>query len=899
MKKTLLASTIAAIGLIHLPSAYAADAKDDAVSESEKKLERVTITGSNISRINREGPTAVETIKRAEIEKSGASTVLELLSKLPSVSTVLSGNDNLSFAIGASSVSLRGLGSKYTLILLNGRRLANYGFADGAENSFVDLNNLPLAALESVEILRDGASAIYGSDAVAGVINFKTKKNYQGIEASANLGSNEHGDGSTANASITAGFGDLDKDGHNLLLSVDVFHRDPLWSDKHDATRDRDFFTRFRGGDARNPDLYLGSVRDFTSGEPGVPIPGCRGTVGVSPGTGDLDCFTNQNVQLTPRIERIGISGIFTQRLSGQNELFAEVGLNHSEVDFESGFPRFDTAFIGKTAGSTNPGLNNLPGPSADGSSVGFTPGDKLQVFRRIYEAAPTSDHITSDSLRLVGGWRGTLGNWDSEAAATYNRSRLTDRTTDAVLKDASSASLQRGLLGQGGYDPFVFQNPASVVDPLLTTARRESISQLETADWKMSTPKLFSLFSESVGFAWGAQASHESIDDRPDPQMVAGNITNSGATASRASRSVYSLYGEFNVPIMKQIEMQLALRGDHYSDFGNSVNPKIALAWRPSKEVLVRGSATTSFKAPTLPEISSTTTGYANRVADYARCGPLGYVGANCSYSPRQFSVGNPKLEAEKANNYSFGLVLQPTKELSASIDWYGIWQRNTIQALDPQYLVDHEDSIPGYAALVGRDPRNSALEAKHPGLTKGRISTVTTPYMNVGKTNTQGLDIDLKYGLPLGSWGKLTFREVNNYTLSFNQSITPGATPVSRLDTLNHPRWSNSFRVGYEYGVHELAFTARTQASTLNIDDPTHAQDPAITNARIPSFTVWDMNFNTRPSKNLTLNFGVNNLFDKAPIYANTAYLDDFVQSRNDLTGRFIYANMRYQFK
>uniref|UniRef100_UPI001B8B7E6F TonB-dependent receptor domain-containing protein n=1 Tax=Collimonas silvisoli TaxID=2825884 RepID=UPI001B8B7E6F len=244
------------------------------------------------------------------------------------------------------------------------------------------------------------------------------------------------------------------------------------------------------------------------------------------------------------------------------------------------------------------------------------------------------------------------------------------------------------------------------------------------------------------------------------------------------------------------------------------------------------------------------------------------------------------------------FGVVWQAAKELSASLDWYGIKQRNTIQSLDPQYILDNEDVVPGYAAMIGRDPRNAALEKRYPGLNKGRINSITSPYINVGRTDLQGLDLDVKYDVSLGNWGKLKFREANNYTLSLKQSTTPGAAPVSRLDSIKHPRWSNSFRTAYEYASHELAITARTYASTRNIDDPTHSQDPAITNARIPSYTVWDMNFNTKPMKNLTLNFGTNNLFDKAPVYANSSYSDTFVQSTNDLVGRFIYANMRYQF-
>ncbi|MFZ6724747.1 TonB-dependent receptor plug domain-containing protein [Undibacterium sp. MH2W] len=870
----------------------------ETTATTDTKAQRIVITGSNISRIDAEGPTPVEVIKRSEIEKTGASTVIELLSKLPSMAVALDGTSSSSFASGAASAQLRGLDAKYVLILLNGRRLANYGFADGAENSFVDLNSLPLAAIDSVEILRDGASAIYGSDAVAGVINFKTRKNYQGVEATANVGSNQKGDGGTYNTSITAGFGDLDADGQNLLVTVDAFKRNPLWSNLHDYYSNPDH-RRFGGTDGTTTNLYRGSLRDYDNGEPGYAIPGCHGTVGVSSNTGDNVCFTNPATQLSPHIERFGISSIYTKKLNNTDELFAEAGVTTSKTTVQQGFPSFSSSFIGATAGSTNPGLNSLPGPSADGSLQGFTPGDRLQIFRAIYEAGQKVETINSDTIRLVGGWRGLVGQWESEAAISLNQNHIDDSTTKQVLKDVSNASLQAGILGKaGGYDPFVDQNPASVVNPMLTSTLRRATSRLETAEWKMSKADLFNIANGPVGFAWGTQFSHESIDDVPDAVMAAGNIANYGATSSKASRSVYSAYGEFDIPVLKTLEMQLALRGDHYSDFGNSVNPKIALAWRPTDKILVRGSATTSFKAPTLPEISSTTTAYVT-VADWARCGPLGYVGAQCSYSPKAYLQGNPNLKAETADNYSFGIVLQPVKDFTASIDWFGINQKDTIQSLDAQYLLDNEDKIPGFAALVGRDPRNYALEAKHPGLNKGRINSVTLPYTNVGKTQIQGVDIDLNYGLKLGSFGKLTFREVNTYFLEYKQSVAPGEDPTSRLDGINHPKWSNSFRLGYEVDKYEGSITARTYASTLNIDDPTHSQDPAITNARIPSYTVWDMNFNAKLKKDLSVNFGINNAFDKPPVYSNAASEDGAVQSKNDLVGRYFYVNMRYTFK
>jgi iron complex outermembrane receptor protein len=518
-------------------------------------------------------------------------------------------------------------------------------------------------------------------------------------------------------------------------------------------------------------------------------------------------------------------------------------------------------------------------------------------VFHAVTEAGHKVETIKNDTARVVGGWRGAIQGWDSEFAVNLNRSKLDDDTSNTLLVDASARLLNAGIMGDGGYDPFNPANPMSVVTPMLYGMHHSATSKLEMAEWKMSKAELFSLQGRPVGFAWGAQASHESIDDVADPQTLLANVVDYGATSSKASRSVYSVYGELAVPVLAKLDAQLALRGDHYNDFGNSWNPKVALAWHPADQILLRGSATTSFKAPTLPEIGSVTTAY-NTVADYARCGPLGYVGAQCSYNPKIYMQGNPDLKAEKANNYSLGMVLQPLKNLSMSLDWYGIDQRDTIQSLDLQYIVDHEDSIPGYAALVGRDPRNPALEATHPGLNKGRIKSITTPFSNIGKTKISGADLDLKYDLSLGGYGQLHFHEVNNHTFKYDQSIAPGEQPQSRLGGIYHPRWNNSLLTAYEFGPHEIGMTARTAAGTLNISDPTYQQDAAVTNARIPSYTVWDLNYSLKASKQLSVNVGVNNVFDKAMVYANTVYYNGYVQGLNDVVGRYAYVNARYAF-
>ncbi len=221
-------------------------------------IQKVEVTGSNLKHIEAEGPSAVVVVRRIDIERSGAGTVVELLGKMTGVTGAFDGTNSNSFSQGAAAVSLRGLGEKNTLVLLNGRRIANYGYAQNTDSTFVDLNSIPLSALERVEVLRDGASAIYGSDAVAGVINFITRRNYEGIEASARVAGNQAGDAKETSVGITAGFGNLSTDKQNVLLSFDAFHRDPTQNGKHSLTRSDDR-RPYGGTDGRSTDLYPGS----------------------------------------------------------------------------------------------------------------------------------------------------------------------------------------------------------------------------------------------------------------------------------------------------------------------------------------------------------------------------------------------------------------------------------------------------------------------------------------------------------------------------------------------------------------------------------------------------------------------------------------------------------------
>ncbi|WP_168209798.1 TonB-dependent receptor plug domain-containing protein [Chromobacterium paludis] len=869
MKVKILAQAIAAIGLLGSGFAHAADAADN-------QLERVTVVGSNIKRINKEGPSRVEVIKRDEVEQTGAKTAAEALAAITTGSDVVLGEESNSFTAGAAQVGLRRMGSKNTLVLLNGRRIAAYGFA-AFDTSFVDLNSIPLSAIDEIQVLYDGASAIYGSDAVAGVVNFKTKQNFQGVRSNATYTQNFAGDGASTVAGVSAGFGDIRKDKQNLLLSLDVTHSEPTYASKHEATRSKDH-RRFGGTDDRPVSYFPGTYIYSQTDAHTHAMPGCQGEVSIDD-RGDEACRNDINRDmLAPRITRAGASAQYNFQINDNSTLFSELSYYQTESYFSDGSLAI--------SGYDHP---IQPGDSAYRAGLGGnTAGGPLRVNRAVYDGPDGYKKTELGAWRGLIGARMTRGDWDSEVGYTYS-SNQTKQTDQVLRKDKITDAFQNG-----GYDPFAMWNPASVVNPLFATVKRDGKATLSMLDFKMSNPTLFTLPAGAAGFAWGASLMRETANDNPDPLLVANLIEGRGATSASGGRSVQSVFGELSIPAAKKLELQLALRYDKYSDFGSTTNPKLAFSYQPLNEVLIRGGYTTNFKAPSLQQLHmGPSRAYApNYLQDWDRCVPLGYGPGQCKYSPELKVVSNPNLKPERSQNFSFGLVLQPTADLSASFDWYQIKQKDVIQGLDPQYIIDHEDSDPDLAALIERDPRNPALEAKYPGLNKGRLKRITDPFVNVGKVDTSGIDTDIKYAIKLGDLGKLTFRNQNSYLLSYKQSEVAGMEMTQRKNSRYYPNWDNRLTVEYEIGKWDTLVTAHTNARVHDVTEGNKI--PSNPDTYVPSYTTYNLAITYRLNKSGKVTLGVNNLFGKDSPFSVDK--NDFVGLS---TGRSGFVGIEYRLK
>lgn len=876
MKFPIKALAFAIASISTMPSAFAAE-------EVINKVERIEVTGSSIKRINKEGVSLVTVIKRDDIEKSGATTVTEALSAIAPSASVVLGQESNSFTAGAGTAELRGMGAKNVLVLINGRRIAPNGFA-ALTNSYVDLNSLPLALVDQIEILSDGASAIYGSDAVAGVINFKTKQNYQGTSGTASFGMNLDGDFETTTASIIKGIGDNSADGYNVIFGLSAQNTKPIYTAKHASKQNQDFTAK--GGTDKRKSGRPGNYYSYALGGT-FAMPGCDGFIKPKEGSkiGEDSCLSDINDgQESPEVSRFGFFVQGNSQITDNLELYSELAYNVGKVDFTDNY-----LFIN--------GNNHLikPGDAAHRTQVGDrvlldskgNPGN-LAITRSIYEAPKSYKQIDMETFRSLLGARGQIAGWDADSALTYSQSTGTQRS-NALLKSAIDKAYKTG-----GFDPFAQNNPMSVVAPLLTTIERQGKAQLMVADAKISKADLFTLAGGDAGVALGISAMRETASDIPDQQIQDKNIEGIGGSRSEGSRNAYSLFGELSLPIIKNLEIQAALRYDYYSDVGGTTNPKIGFAYNPVDWLKLRGTATTTFKAPSLQQLHmGESKAYNNNIADKVRCGPLGYGPGKaipCSYSAELYISSNKELQPETTTNLTFGFVLQPVKELSASIDWYSFETKDAIQLEDAQYIIDNEDKNPKYKNAITRlaFDKNSALAIQYPGLDRGRLVGIATPFVNVGQLNIQGIDTDIQYESKLGG-GKLTLRNQANLTLKAESSDVEGQAPVDRLGGVDYPEWKNMASIGYKYADLEGQLKATTFANTLDDSDPANINHEGM---RVASYTIWDISAVYRINKSLKLTGGLNNVFDQVSPYS--AQKDNYIGVSN---GRYGYLSLDFK--
>ncbi|WP_395006015.1 TonB-dependent receptor plug domain-containing protein, partial [Undibacterium sp.] len=802
MKLKQMTKVLMAAGVVHTMVAIApavAQETKTAAPETPPKVQKIEVTGTSIKRTSIETASPVQVITAADIERSGVSNMTELLQTIPSIT---SGGQNdfttgNGFATGVATASLRGLGSASTLTLINGRRMAATATADpnAGQSTLYNINNIPPSAIARIEVVKDGASAVYGSDAIAGVVNIILKKEFKGLEASARLSFADQGGFQTQGASMFGGFGDFEEQKFNVMYGLDVSNRPQtsIFRTKgfNLGAVERANFSNAAGvpGKIGDPDSSITFTPNYWA-ETGVGRGTYTTTSPVAPtncpasqisttwlASGAPTCVMDlsQYELLTSPAKTASAFGRVSFNLGENLTGFLEAGHSRLENYFPSasGFATISNATSSwfDPAGVRRSFRYVMPATHPDNPLFKKDPNNKLRVLvsARLGDI-PRDSEVIQSSTRLVGGFMGTHYGWDWQAGVLYNDSRRNETERGAVNAVTAAAALD-------GYR-FGGTNSPEVLSKIASTLRSSGTTSVSAVDLKGSR-EFGQLAGGAIGVAAGVEARRESIEMRPDAELNVGNIVGRGSSSANGSRNVASFFTELNLPVLKTVNVEAAVRYDRYSDYGASTTPKLGFKWTPVQSFSVRGTVAEGFRAPALPQIATSNVASFQSIStwrDAVRCpknasgvsaiipGATGYESANecnpnssaASRTISTFIIANPNLQPETSRSATLGLVFQPTPTFSGTLDFYQIRRMNEIDRFSANNILEkfYQNGESNYASVIFRSP-DQTLALKNAA---GQPIDGTTPivgvkrqFLNLGESRVNGIDLELSHRLKL----------------------------------------------------------------------------------------------------------------------------------------------------
>ena len=892
-------------------------------ASSTNPVQRVEITGSSIKRIDGETSLPVQVVTNEDIKKLGVTTTEALLSTLSSNSAV--GGTNTAEGAGAATygiatASLRGLGANKTLILVDGRRMANYA-TDGTS---VDVNSIPLSMIDHVEILKDGASGVYGSDAIGGVINFITRKNFKGVELTATGSGTQGGGGAGAKFGAIVGFGNFADDSYNITLSADYSKDKPITGAQRSYAK-----SAWDTSSAQNYDQSAtpsGALRTYDpSSTPGVLNSQGHAIGNALDGHGSMsasNCAANGSsydagfgtcrynpstvVPLVPDVERstVGMNARF--KINNDNEFFINAFLSHTLTTVTEQPSPYSVSFL---AGDTQfqklgiyPAIVINPSspyyPTSYIAAAGGNTSAAVTTSYRAFDGGARVHTDTANQVHLVMGFKGTvLSDYDYDLAYTHNSSTVNESVWSGYQ---SMSKLVQLLSGNNSFNPYAqYQTPALAAQIKATNYIGSMINSTlytDSVDGKISGD-LFKVPAGIVGFAAGFSIKNENMDFNPSSAYESGDISGYGGQALplAAERLSESLFAEVSAPIVKNLDADLALRADRYPTV-TSTNPKISLRYQPVQQVLFRAAYGTGFREPALPELyNPQTLGTTSTFTD-----PV--TGVKNQY--QQTTGGNPNLSPEKSVQKSFGVVLQPSKDFSTAVDYWSIRVKDLVTSLSPQFIVDEAAAgVAGYSGLVTRD-------------SLGNITNIKATNLNAGSVDTSGVDVDIKWKmLRSENYGNFGARLNGTYTKSYSETLPNGTVQQSvgvTVDANGNPlnavsgggilfRWKHQLNFDWSKDAYGATLTQNFQTGYYDNWPCNEGFSSVCAPAHVGSLSTWDLQGSYAGVKNLTLRVGVKNLFNKLPPEALTLgqyFQAGYDPSYYDAHGRNLYVTGVYKF-
>jgi iron complex outermembrane receptor protein len=945
-------STSAAVAALISASALA----QQNPGSSDQSLSEIVVTGSFIKRTDTETASPVQVITAEDLKNSGYTNVSDVLRNLSANgSGTLNQGFGQAFAAGASGIALRGLSVGDTLTLIDGERMVSYPLSDDGERSFVDVTAIPINAVESVEVLKDNASAIYGADAIAGVVNVKLKQSYVGTEFSAEGGTTQHGDGTTEHANGIWGMGDLGSDGYNVYVAVDWHHTDKiLGSSRSDDAFATTNWSGLPGGQNTQPgaigasalaypDSTTGYLVNPTTGAVSQFLPGCTAALQAAdkctfafPGT--LQSPTTQINLLSKFTVRLGDN--FTGTVTGsvfdseaQQIAASSFGHAFSNTGQEAGSITNITFSPGKLAGTVVYPVLSLPATSP----LNMT-GAAQNLVYSFPDIGP--EQVTVDTLtyRLFGDIKGTVAGWNVAGSVGLMYSSMTQKIFGEIEPAVAQADLN-----SGAYVPGVSTNGGALFAP---EESDHPSSTLGVANVHFGHD-VFDMPGGPLSFVAGGEYIHKALNAQNPPSVVSGAQTGTIAFAV-GSQDDTAGFIELGGKILPQLEIDASERYDHYDTYGGSATPKIGLKYTPIEQFAVRGTWGKGFRAPSIAE--SGTAGLAfgqGNTNDPVLCpggntNVKGTYNSLCSYPAVGVQASNPNLKAVTSTNATFGFIFEPIKQLNLSVDWYRIDLKNDIISASSAggFYTDAIALVRGPAAnlpvcTATTSPAVPCPTANVP-TPVGYPSYTLIPYVNAGETKTSGFDVDLKTAFDIGDFGRL--RGELNYTyIAQYELVVSGTTfdlagthgPQSISGDTGNPKnkatasltwdkgpFSSTISVNYTgsfsvidpssgYSTCLSALQGRSPSAYGSAISPSLATLPTAFNSycNVDHFTDVNLYASYQVNDHLQVHGTITNLFDSvAPVdlqtYGGGAELAYSTLDQDGAVGRFFLVGATYKF-
>lgn len=935
IRNALLAS--AAVSVAAAPTVMAEETEDGADEH------KVTITGSRIKRSDVETAAPVQLITREQIEQTGLTSIGDILQNIPAAGSAINTVFN-NGGDGSTSIDLRNLGSNRLLVLVNGRRWT------AGISGRVDLNNIPVSIIERVEVLKDGASAIYGSDAITGVVNIVTRTDVQGMEAEVYTGAFDEGDGETEHYNFGVG---MTGEKGSAYVNVSYTQQKPVMAGDRPISAVPVFGA---------PTNYAGSsgtpLGRFVYYDPGYnsffnqTLTGVNG--GFAPWVEPTSRYNYapENFLLTPQ-ERTNLYAQVSYELSDNMNFRSEVFYGNRKSDqLLAPTPLFIGLFAGGLGAQTVIGANNPFNPlgyALDSTcSSGGTQGCLLLSGRRQIEAGHR------DFIQDVDHWQWSAGvNGSFEAGDQYfewdfnythsdiqdntltegllNMQRVNASLADACVTDTSCVPLNlfggsSGVVGDLAGSSITQE----MLDYILFTAQDTTGSSSNDYTFNI-TGELFEMGGGSFAFAAGLAKRTESGYDQPDALIAAGITSGNSRLPTSGTYSVEEAYVEISAPIVEDLEFSVATRYSDYSNFGDTTNSKVGIKYDVTDDLAIRGTWSEAFRAPSIfelfqgrgdsfPTLSDPCTNYlatgdANIIANCQADGvPAGYIQPN---SQIRITVGgNPDLGPEDAESTTFGIVYSPSfvDNLSMTLDWYRIEIENAVSTVGAQTILNEcYTNAPGDRALCEFISRNSG----------GSVTDLFNGRLNVDDLFSEGADMNVSYKMDTG-FGEMAFNWDMSYVHENGQVVTDedgNSVDIQfagrAFDRVVLPRIRSNFQTVWTEGDLQVSWLVRYVHHTVEncpfnaaIGEPENLCNNPVVDASgnlgglgstntLSSSAYHDvqMQYNLA-DYNTTLQVGINNIGDKQPSPSFTTFANSFDPTMYDVPGRVWYVRLMHDF-